>query len=67
MTCFIEVSAFKFSTQYSLHHPTPLSFSVLLIKSRVKNKNKFLKKSIGIVKDSDLSWSECISSRLGKS
>lgn len=64
-TCFTEV---HLSSSHSKIHiiPTPVSFFVLLIKSRVKNKNKNFKNSLGIVKDSDLSCSAFISIRRGQ-
>lgn len=65
-TCFGEV---HLSSLYSKIYviPTPVSFFVLLIKSRDKNKNKIKKKtSLGIAKDSDFSYSEFISMPSGQ-
>lgn len=54
MTCFIEVHLSSLHSKIYVIH-TPVRFFVLLIKPRVKNKNKIFFKSLGIVKDSDLS------------
>lgn len=54
MTCFIEVHLSSLHSKIYVIH-TPVRFFVLLIKPRVKNKNKIFLKSLGIVKDSDLS------------
>lgn len=66
MICFVEA---HWSSLYSKIYVilTLVSFFVLLIKSRVKNKNKIKKKSLSIVKDSDLYGSECISVLSGHS
>lgn len=48
MTCFVEVHlSLSYSKIFII--PTPVSFFVLLIKSRVKNKNKIKKRNLQVL------------------